>query len=176
MPLTDKDYAEFKKICDKEGITYKTEAEYHESANNLVNFVDILIKIDQEEKARERHLEKEPKGFAFESRGRTCSLCGHHVDGEMWYDKWGMKCMDCQQALNKKLVPGYVFKDHKNEKHITASQLSWRFKIHIQTIKKLVRQGKLKARVLPHGPMVFLRRENRDLKAIIETEIKQKSS
>jgi hypothetical protein len=44
--VSDKHLKEFKKICDEKGITYETEAEYRESANNLVNFVDLLVEMD----------------------------------------------------------------------------------------------------------------------------------
>jgi len=169
--LRDKDYEGFKKVCEKEGIKYETEAEYKEAADNLVNFFSLLIEMDQEQKGWERRLEKEPGGFVLPSEGRTCPLCKRCMYEDMWYDKWGMKCYNCQAALNKKIVPGYVFKDHKNLKHFTDSELSWKTKLHIQTIRKLVRQGKIKARVIPKGPMVFLKRENPDLGAVIETEL-----
>ncbi len=169
--LRDSDYKEFKEICEKEGIKYETEAQYHEAADNLVNFFSLLMKMDQEEKSRERRLEKEPNGFAFTSNGRTCPLCKTCIYGDMWYDKWGMKCFNCQEALNKKLVPGYVFKDHDNQKHITDSELARKTQLHVQTIRKLARHGKLKARVLPKGPFVFLRRDNPNLGAVIEEEL-----
>jgi hypothetical protein len=172
--LRDEDYRKFKEISDKEGIKYKTEAEQHDSADNLVNFISLLIKMDQEEKARIKRLEQEPKGFTLESKGRNCPLCHNCIQGEMWYDKWGMKCLNCQEALNKKIVPGYVFKDYKNEKHITDSELGRVSGLHTQTIRKLVRQGKIKARILTKGPMVILKRENPNIGAILNEEKKLK--
>jgi hypothetical protein len=87
----------------------------------------------------------------------------------MYFDKWGAKCPDCQEALNKNIIPGYVFKDRDNHKHITASELSWRHKLPYQTIKKLIRQNKLKARTIPKSnTLVFLRKENPDLPTLIK--------
>lgn len=168
--ITDKDLVEFKKLCEKQGIKYDSEQKYREALHNLVGFFDVLIQIDQRQKSWERRLKDEPKGFSLPSEGRTCALCHHHIMGEMWYDKWGLKCMNCQEAYNKRIIPGYVFKDRDNEKHITADSLAHQTGLHYQTIMKLVRQGKLKARIGPHGPTVFLRKENPELGKIIERE------
>src|SRR5690348_15377195 len=95
--LSRKHYRKFKEICDKEGIRYGSELEMKESADNLINFFEILIEMDQEEQARKRRLETEPKGFSMPGEGRDCSLCGQGVyEGNGWYDKWGFKCMNCQ--------------------------------------------------------------------------------
>ena len=168
--ISEEHFKEFMRICEQEGIKYDTEAEYRDSARNLVGFVDVLMEMSKDDLLRQKWLEKEPKGFEMEGEGRTCHLCGRsNYDLKLWYDKWGMKCMDCQDALNKKIIPGYVFKDYKNEKHITASTLSWKMDIRQQTIRKLVRQGKLKVREIPRNrTMVFLRKENPDLAYIVE--------
>ncbi len=128
-----------------------------------------------DEKQREERLKSEPMGYAFPAERRTCHLCGQTCsDQDMWYDKWGMKCLDCQYALNKKIIPGYVFKDYDNKQHITASTLSWRFKIHSATIRKLVRQGKLKARIIPgNRTMIFLVKENQEFLSNLLLSVKQ---
>ena len=170
--ISEEHFKEFMRICEKEGIKYDTEAEYRHSARNLVGFVDTLLKMSHDDLLRQKRLESEPKGFEMEGEGRTCPLCGRsNYDLKLWYDKWGLKCMDCQNALNKKIIPGYVFKDYKDEKHITASTLSWKMDLRHQTIRKLVRQGKLIAREIPiNRTIVFLREENPDIAAVIEAE------
>lgn len=172
--LKDKDYKKFKELSDKYGHKYETELEMKQSADSLVRFVEVLVKIDQEEKARERRLLDEPKGFSMQSHGRTCHGCSDYImDGEMWYDKWGMKCMKCQEALSKKAVPGYVFKDYKNDKSVNLSTLSHKSGLYPQTIKKLVRQDKIKARIYKgsHGELwMFLRKENPELWRVVEEE------
>ena len=82
--------------------------------------------------------------------------------------------MVCQDALNKKLIPGYVFKDSENNKHVTASQLNWKYGLHPQTVKKLVNQGKLKPRVIPKSITLFLRSENPELPDILHAELTRK--
>lgn len=142
-----------------------------QSADNLVRFVELMVELDAEHRSWERRLEKEPKGFSIPSKGRNCSLCKSGIYGEVWYDKWGMKCLNCQNAFNKKLIPGYVFKDKDNKRHITAAQLNSKFGLHPQTIKKLIRQKKLNARVIPNGPMVFLKSDNPNLPDVISLEL-----
>lgn len=177
--LTDSDITEFKKLCDKNGVAYDTDVEYREAAQNMLGLAELLLDIYRDQKAQELRLRDHPQGFAFPAEGRICPLCKYGISGDMWYDKWGMKCMDCQQALNKKIVPGYVFKDHDNERHITASQLSWKFNIKLQTIKKLIRLGEIKARVVSssaHGDtLVFLRTENPELPEKVQKHTNQAS-
>ena len=128
--------------------------------------------MDQAKKALERRLQDEQNGFAIHSEGGTCHSCGTMIfDDDMWYDKWCSKCFKCQEALNKKIVQGYIFKDYKNEKSINIADLSDKAGLYQQTLKKLVRQDKLKARVYKgdRGELwVFLRKENPDLETVIE--------
>ena len=168
MPrLSKKQYDEYKRICNEKGITYESELEMQLEADKLVDFVKLMVELGQEEHERERRLLKEPKGFTVPSKGRTCSLCKQSVFGEVWYDKWGMRCMNCQAAYKRRIIPGYVFKDHDNHKHYTAEELHWRVGVHPQTLKKLIREGKLKPRIVPHGPTVFLKRDNPDLPKVL---------
>jgi hypothetical protein len=175
MHLKEKDYDEFKKISDKEGITYKSDEEMRESADTLIQFVDLALQLSREQLGWQKRLEKEPKGFAMDSEGRSCGLCGTCVFGQIWYDKWGLSCMNCHAAYVKRIIPGYAIKDHRHEKSVTASTLAWKFGLHHQTIMKLMRHGKLKARQVPGGPTVFLRRENPDLADILVKEKAEKA-
>lgn len=178
MQLSEESLKEFKELCAKEGISYKTEAEYRQAAQNLLNFAEVVVDIAHEKLQREKRLKEHPNGFEMEGEGRNCSLCRKSVYGEekIWFDKWGFKCKDCKDAYDKKILPGYVFKDYDNEKHITGSTLSWKFNIRTQTIRKLVRQGKLKAREIPRsGVLVFLKKENPDIARVLDENIIIKS-
>jgi hypothetical protein len=170
MRLQDKDYEEFKRISDKEGITYNSDAVMKESADNLIQFVDLALKLSREQLGWKKRLEAEPKGFAMDSEGRSCGLCSSSVFGQIWYDKWGLSCMNCHEAYVKHIIPGYAIKDHEHEKSVTASTLACKFGLHNQTIMKLVRHGELKARQVPGGPTVFLRRENPDIAKVLSIE------
>lgn len=137
--------------------------------DRLVQFVDILIEIDQEEKRRQKRLTDEPKGFSMAGEGRNCSLCNRYLFNENgWYDKWDFKCMNCQDAINKRKIPGSLCRDYKNEKYVTDSELASRWDMHTQTIRKLIRQGKIKARRIPGGPYLILRKDNLKLREILK--------
>jgi hypothetical protein len=169
--ISDKSLKGFKEACEKDGIKYETEQEYRDSAQNLLNFLSTLIEIDQKERTRKKRLETEPKGFALEGEGRNCSLCHHIVfEGNGWYDKWGFKCMNCQSAVDKKKIPGSLCGDWKHDKCITDSSLSDKFDLHTQTIRKLIRQGKIIARQIPNGPNIIMRKDNPKLIEVLETE------
>lgn len=45
-----------------------------EELKRVVQYFEILIEIDQAEKARFRRLEQEPKDFSMSGDGRNCSL------------------------------------------------------------------------------------------------------
>jgi protein-arginine kinase activator protein McsA len=176
MSISDKSLDEFIALYKKEGKEFKDRDEARRSAQNLVNLFKHLHEGSMEELQRQEKLKSSPQGFAIDSNGRTCSLCKRSVVGQIWYDKWGMKCVDCHSAFKKKIIPGYVFKDDKNERHITADKLSWKFGIHNQAIKKLVRNGTLKARVVKSSTysdtIVFMKRDNPDLPSLIASHIK----
>ena len=51
MVIDDNDLARWKATFAKDGIKYDTDDEYREAINNLVGFFEILIEIDQKQKA-----------------------------------------------------------------------------------------------------------------------------
>lgn len=169
--VSDKSLKEFKELCEKEGIKYETEEEYRKSANNLVNFVGTLVEMDMEERQRKQRLEKELKGYTLEGNGRSCSLCGRSVyEGDGWYDKWGFKCMNCQDAVNKKKIPGSLCGDWDHKKAIPDTDLAMKLNIKVATLRKLIREGKIKGRRIPNGPYMILKKDNPTLSYILNHE------
>lgn len=49
--ITGKDLEEWKVAFAKSGIKYDTDEEYQEAIYNLVNYFDVLIQMDQQQKA-----------------------------------------------------------------------------------------------------------------------------
>lgn len=113
---------------------------------------------------RKKRLEKEPKGFLMED-GRTCCIC-HTTSAKIWYDKHGMKCMDCQNALNKRIIPVSACKNEDSKVFFTSYDLQRDLNLHSATVRKLVRQGKLISRDIPYEDgkgihfQIFLKKEN----------------
>lgn len=82
----------------------------------------------------------------------------------------GLQVHDCQDAVNKKKIPGSLCGDWDHKKCITDSTLSWKANLHTQTIRKLIRNGKIKARQIPNGPYMILRKDNPNLADILAEE------
>lgn len=142
-----------------------------EELKRVAQYFEILIEINQSEKARFRRLEQEPKGFSIPGEGRSCSLCKQSIHNEGIFDNWGFKCLNCQNAINKRIIPGSVCKDWDNKKHITDSALAMELGISIHKIRKLICEGKIIGRRVPNGPYIILRKDNKNLhKILIEIE------
>jgi len=138
-----------------------------EEIKRLAQFFDILIEIDTKEKARFRRLEQEPKGYSMSGEGRNCSLCGRGVCEDGWFDKWGFKCLNCQNAIDKRRIPGSLCRDWEHERSITDTALAIELGINVQTIRKLIREDKIIGRKIPGGPYIILRKDNPDLKNVL---------
>lgn len=162
--VSDKYLKEFKELCDKKDIKYETEAEYENAARNLVSFVDLLVEMDMAQRALKRRLETEPEGFTLEGKGRNCSLCRRSVyEGDGWYDKWGFKCSNCQDAVNKRKISGSLCGDYRHEKSIPDTVLASKLNISVRTIRKRIKDGEIIGRRIPDGPYMILRKDNLSL-------------
>ncbi len=99
------------------GITYQSQKKLDErvraDAEALAHLAYDMYQIHKQFEAR---LERQPDGFVFPAEGRICTLCMGGGSGDFWYDKKGMRCMDCQTAYVKKIIPGYVFTDKDDKR------------------------------------------------------------
>ena len=149
----------------------KTEQEPYkftdEELKRLTQYFELLIEIDQAERSRFRRLEHEPKGFSMPGEGRCCSLCKQCVYKDGWFDKWGFKCLNCQNAIDKRIIPGSVCRDWENKKAITDFSLAMELGVDIHKIRKLIREGKIIRRRIPNGPYIILRKDNLNLSNIL---------
>lgn len=83
-----------------------------------------------------------------------------------WYDKHGMKCMLCQKALDKRVIPVSVLKDE--DSWYSMHDFDYYFGIKRQSIRKLVKEGKIKSRIIPKSDgrvhcELFLLKDNPDV-------------
>lgn len=60
IKLTPKELQKWKNTFAKDGIVYDTDHEYMEAVNNLVGFFDVLIQMDQQQKAVKQADETQP--------------------------------------------------------------------------------------------------------------------
>ena len=137
----------------------------NDERRRLVDYFSLLIEIDQQEKARFAKLRDFPKGFAMDGEGRECGLCFRSIyDTSGWFDKWGFKCSNCQDAVNKRKIPGSLCGDYRHEKSITDTALASKLNISVRTIRKKIMDGEIVGRKIPNGPYMILRKDNPNLR------------
>ena len=166
MELSDKPIKEFKKILEKKTNKEVSCAEAEEGAYNLARFAELLYGQAIKDHKRKLKLEKYPKGFHLEGNGYTCFICKDSISNEeTWYDKWGIKCLICQKAIDKKIIPASVAKNENS--WYSLYDLESRFNINRHTMKRFVKAGVLKPRIVPNDSgkphvYLFLIKDNKD--------------
>jgi len=164
MSLSDKAIKEFQEIYKKKYGKDISPEEARDAGERLVGLFEILFDSHVAELRLKEKLKDHPKGFSL-MNGETynCGICHAQIkDEELWYDKWGKKCLACQDAVNKKIIPGRIC--YNNKDWYAAWELDSHFKLKAATVRKLIRQGVLKARIVPKsGFEVILLKENADV-------------
>jgi hypothetical protein len=152
---------------DKYCLTEEEGKEYLDAKWSLEGLSKITKEFQEKENARQERLKETPEGFAVEGYGgSSCSLCGqYNQDGDFWYDKWGVKCLVCQRAIEKKEIPGSLLKFR--DSWYSNFDIQNRFNLKSPTIQKWVRQGILKPRIISRygkgtWAQVFLLKDNKD--------------
>ncbi len=139
------------------------DGEAEEALNGLAGLFEILWEMSVKQMELKKRLKKEPKGFPVETQ-HTCIVCYRMIDPKTgWYDHNNQKCLSCQKAVDDGTLPAFVC--HHRASFFLAWELKEKFKIHPATARKLVRQGKLVARVVrieeyKTNEYVFLKKEN----------------
>lgn len=166
MILPQKAIEEFRELYKNQYGKELNDAEASEAAHNLVNFFDLLYKIALREAKLKGRLKKEPNGFPVDGN-YSCIVCQNPVNSENgWYDRWGPKCLLCQRAISEGVIPPFVCKDR--DSWYSTWHLRSKFGFKAPTVKKLVREGALKAREIlsekgAAHEYVFLKKENPEL-------------
>lgn len=148
MALSKESIQEFKDIFSKKYGKELTWAEAEESADNLVGFFSLLYKIDRRTERWKEKLKDHPKGFQLED-GKTysCSVCGQQIENERtWFDQYGLKCKICQKAVDEGIIPGAVCEN--KDSWYQMWEMDYYFKAKSPTVRKFIRSGALKARVI----------------------------
>lgn len=167
MGLSDEAVNEFKEIFKKEHGKDLTDAEAREYGEQLVGFCKVVADAAFESWKKDQKLKQHPKGYRLEATAGTytCIICYNSITGsDVWWDQSGPKCDLCQKAIWKKIVPRSVCKGRLDSWY-AIWQLEDKFGIKPPTARKLVREGKLKARIIPDDNgkphyYVFLKKEN----------------
>jgi hypothetical protein len=167
MKSTDeKQIQEIKDILEKEHGREFTWDEANTALYSLKMFADITFKIYETEIKRKELLKSHPKGFYLEEGG-TCEICKTHAQKDkIWYDEFGVKCIACQNAINKKIIPTSIIKN--KDSWYTKHELQTYFNIHGPDLKKYVKESLLKERlIIGEGGKIhfqlFLLKDNKDV-------------
>ena len=166
MPLSKQAIREFKEIYKKEFGKEISDREAYEMGNNLLQFTELLYECARKEAVKKEKLKKYPQGFHLDDGPYNCLVCYKQVNGEeSWWDLLGPKCIPCQKAIENGVIPKYVCKNR--DSWYAMRELKDKFGIHPATAKKMIREGKLKARIIKDEGgrdyfYVFLVKENRD--------------
>jgi hypothetical protein len=166
MQLSNERIQKFKDILEEEKGMEVSWEEATECANNLTNFAEVLFDCYVRDQKRKRKLKENPKGFHLEGIGYTCFICRDSISNEQtWYDKYGIKCLTCQKAIDKKIIHATVAKN--KDSWYSKYDLESCFNIDRHVLNKFVKQGILKPRTVINESgrihvQIFLIKDNKD--------------
>lgn len=166
MQLSEESIKEFQEIYKKEYGKDLSWEEASDSAYGLLRFAEIIYEQAAVEKKRENKLKENPRGFHLEGIGYTCFICRDSISNEeTWYDKWGIKCLICQKAIDKKVIPASLAKNE--DSWYSEYDLESRFNIDRHAMNRFIKQGILKPRIVPNESgkphvYLFLIKDNKD--------------
>lgn len=134
---------------DRFCLTPEEGSKYQQTKWNMENMARLGKEFEEKEKARAEKLAENPKGFHLEGTGYTCFICGTSTpQNDNWYDKWGIKCLACQWAIDHNEIPASLAKN--KESWYSKYDLERAFNIKSPTLRKWVKDGILKSRTVSH--------------------------
>ncbi len=140
--------AELRKLLEEKEGQAVTDQELFEAEHWLRGYAELILDSYLEDERRKKKLKENPQGFNLEGEGYSCFICGGSVSNEQtWYDKYGIKCLTCQSAIDKKIIPASAAKD--KDSWYSFHDLEHSFFINKFGIRKLIKEGLLKPRVVP---------------------------
>jgi hypothetical protein len=164
MRISEKGIKEFQELFEKQYGKKLSWEEASESAHNLMNLYSALYDVASKDQQRQLKLKEQPQGFHLYDGTYNCCICYAAISGEdTWYDQYGIKCLDCQRALEERTIPATACTDR--DSRYAMWELNDKLGIKHQTARKMMREGRLKARIVmgkgnkPHY-YLFLIEEN----------------
>lgn len=166
MATSEKKIQNIKDILEKDHGREFTWEEATKTMRDIETLARIVAEIAKEDFRRQKLLKEQPKGFHLDG-GSSCEICGTITSKEnSWFDKYGLKCMACQKAINTKVIPGSIAKD--KESWYSSSDLHSYFNIKGADLNRYVKQSILKSRIVQgEGEKIhlqlFLIKDNKDV-------------
>jgi hypothetical protein len=155
-----------KKLMEEKSGKEVSEEEAEQATEQLARLAELLFDCWREDKRREKKLEEFPNGYTLDGVGYSCAICGSGTpkDGN-WYDRWGIKCLICQGAINRKELPPSLAKSR--DAWYTKFELERSFNLTTPVLKKWIKDDIIKVRnVMNENGRVhiqlFLLKDNKD--------------
>lgn len=167
MQLSNERIQELKDIMEKDHGKEFTWEEASNAARNLAGLAELMFEHWKEDCRRKKKLEENPKGYTLDGVGYSCFICGNGTQqGQNWYDKWGIKCMICQGAIDRKEIPASLAKN--KESWYSKYDLESAFNLKGPALRAWIKQGILKARTVTRDGkgvhyQLFLIKDNKDV-------------
>lgn len=163
---SDEKIKKLKESLEKQHGRKFTWEETSEAYWGLKKIVDIAMHIAPIEFKKQELLKEFPKGFHLEEGG-SCVICGSHVAKKMsWYDKYGLKCINCQKAINEKIIPVSIIKN--SDTWYSRYELATYFNLKGADLNKCIKQSFLQVRTILNEKnkihfQVFLIKDNKNV-------------
>jgi hypothetical protein len=107
----DKTIQQLKDSLEKDYGREFTSEEVERAYSNLNIFAQLLYKSFQKDHQLKVQLRAKPQGFPV-VKGGNCLLCGTVTSLEnSWYDKNGLMCLPCHEAIKSELIPVSAISD-----------------------------------------------------------------
>ena len=147
MEPSEKRIVKIKATLEKKYGREFTRKESEEVLWDIQKLGHLAFNIACEKIERDKLLKDHPKGFHLNKTGYSCCICGQSASMEnSWYDKYGLKCIMCQNAINSKVIPTSVAKDKKL--WYTKYELEIFFNLKGKLLNQCLKQGFLKDRII----------------------------
>jgi len=176
--ITDKEIQEMKEILEQQHGREFSWEESKKAIRDLQILADISLEIMEGEWNRKVKLTEFPKGYHLYENSYSCEVCSGSAKGEnSWYDKFGIKCMICQRAINEKIIPAALAKN--NESWYSTCEMESYFNIRGSLLNKYIKQGLIRERIILNTKkkrhlQLFLLKDNKDVlppKKLLEPRI-----
>ena len=138
-------YENFARDRDRFCLSDEDGRKFSDMKYSMERLGTLMEEFKKEEEARAEKLKENPKGFILEGAGRHCAICGEssREDGS-WYDKYGIKCLICQKAIDEGEIPASLAKDENS--FYTKYDLRHLFNLEGPTLRRWIKDGIIKGR------------------------------
>lgn len=167
----------FAKDRDRFCLTQEEGEKYQKEKFDLQQLARFSEEWKKKEEEKAKKLEENPNGYHLDGSGYTCYICGRSTpEGDNWYDKYGIKCLVCQKAIDESEIPATLASD--KDSWYTKYDLEKSFCIKNPTLRKWIRDGIIKPRIVSHYGKgtwyeLFMIEDNKDFlppKKLVESE------